>query len=125
MTSGKSLSFSRSATWALLLLPCAHSNALARAGGIQHDLPFSSERIDRLPSEIQNSVHHLCKLRPTAAQYFATYLDNARIIKLHFEHFNCEGQQTYRELDRCLREEFVLSGAHYRLLKTYYGQCGD
>jgi hypothetical protein len=38
--------------------------------------------------------------------YVATYLDNARTIKLHFEHFNCEGRQVYRNADHCLHQEF-------------------
>ena len=67
----------------------------------------------------------MCKVKPTPEQYFATYFDDARIIKLHFERFNCEGQPIYREVDRCLHEGFILSGSHYRLLKTYYDRCGD
>jgi len=125
MTAWNPLSFSRSVICILPLVLCAQSNALARAGGFFHEPPFSSERIDQLPPEVQHSVHHMCSVNPTAAQYFATYLDHARIIKLHFEHFNCEGQQTHRELNRCLHEEFVLSGLHYRLLKTYFARCND
>jgi hypothetical protein len=125
MTAWNPYSFARSATWVLLLLLCAQSNALARAGGFLHDPPFSSERIDRLPSEVQSAVRHMCTDVPTAAHYFATFFDNARIIKLRFEDLRCEGRKTHHELDRCLREEFVRSGTHYHLLKTYYAQCGD
>jgi hypothetical protein len=122
----KSHPFSRlSVTSVLLLVLCAQSSALARGSGFSHDEPWSSERIDRLPPEVRNSVYPMCRVKPTAAQYFATYLDHARIIKLHFEYFSCDGQQVYHELDRCLREEFVASGSHYRLLKTYYARCGD
>jgi hypothetical protein len=46
--------------------------------------------------------------------YVATYLDNARTIKLHFEHFNCEGRQVYRDADHCLHQEFARSNSHYR-----------
>jgi hypothetical protein len=67
----------------------------------------------------------MCRVRPNAAHYFATYLDNARIIKLHFEHFNCEGRQIYRNAALCLHEEFALSGSHYRLTRHYYGRCDD
>ena len=67
----------------------------------------------------------MCRVRPTAAHYFATYLDEARIIKLHFELFSCEGMQTYHHGDRCLREEFALSGSHYQLTRIYYGRCDD
>ena len=127
MTAWKPHSFSGlSATCILLLaLYCSHSSALARAGGFPHNVPWSSERVDRLPPEIRNAVLRMCRVRPTAAQYFATYLDNARIVKLHFEDFHCEEPQLHRDVDRCLREEYVRSDSHYRLARTYYGRCGD
>jgi len=126
MTAWKLLSFSRSATWVLLLLLCTQSNALAKPGGFQRDPPFSSERIDQLPSEVRSAIRQMCAAGPTAEHYFATYLDNGRIIKLHFEDFRCGGLEAARRgADRCLRKEFVRSGTHYRLSKTYYGQCGD
>ena len=109
----------------LLLLLCAQPSALGRGGGFPHDEPWSSERIDRLPPEVRNSVLHMCRVRPTAAHYFATYLDDARIIKLHFENLNWDGTQTYRHGDRCLREEFRLTGSHYQLAGNYYGRCDD
>ena len=62
---------------------------------------------------------------PTAAQYFAAYLDNARIVKLHFEDFHCEEPQLHRDVDRCLREEYVRSDSHYQLARTYFGRCGN
>lgn len=125
MTAGKPQSFSKVLICTVPLLLGAQSHALARAAGFQHDEPWSAERIDLLPAEVRNSVRHMCRVQPTAAQYFATYLDNARIVKLHFERFNCGGQQAYREAERCLHEEFVLSGAHYRLFKAYYARCDD
>jgi hypothetical protein len=114
-----------SATCILLLVLCAQSGALARGGGFPHDEPWSSERIDYLPPEVRNAVFRMCRVRPTAAHYFATYLDNASIVKLHFEHFSCEGMQTYRHADRCLHEEFARLGSHYQLTRNYYGRCDD
>jgi hypothetical protein len=67
----------------------------------------------------------MCRVRPNAAHYFATYLDDGRTVRLHFEHFNCEGRSVYRNDGRCLREEFVSSGSHYRLTRNYYGRCDD
>ena len=126
MTAWKPHSLPRlSAPCILLLALCAQSGALARGNGFLHDEPWSAERIDRLPPEVRNSVLHMCRVRPAAAHYFATYLDNARIIRLHFENFNCEGSQTYRHGDRCLREEFRLTGSHYQLAGNYYGRCDD
>jgi hypothetical protein len=113
------------ATYILLLVLCAQSSAFAKESGFSHDEPWSSERVDRLPLEVRNSVHHMCRAKPTAGHYFATYLNNARIIKLHFEDFSCEGAQRYRRAGGCLHEEFSLSGSHYRLTKNYYGRCND
>ena len=86
-----------SATYFLLLVVCAQSSALARGGGLPHDEPWNPEHIDSLPQEVRNSVLHMCRVRPNAAHYFATYLDCGRVIKLHFEHFDCEGRQMYRK----------------------------
>ncbi len=41
----------------------------------------------------------MCRERPNAAHYFATYLINSKTIKLHFELFNCEGKLMF--LQRC------------------------
>jgi len=114
-----------SATSVLLLVLCAQSSALARAGSFLRDEPWNTERIDHLPTEVRNSVLHMCRGQPTAAHYFATYFDIARIIRLRFEDLNCEGTQPYRDADRCLRQEFILSGSRYRLSRSYYGRCGD
>jgi hypothetical protein len=113
-----------SATGLLLLAVCGESSALAR-GGLPSDEPWNPEHIDSLPPEVRSPVLHMCRVRPNATHYFATYLDNARVIKLHFERFDCEGRQMYSKAGFCLHEEFTLSGTHYRQTKTYYGRCDD
>jgi hypothetical protein len=112
------------ATCLLLLAACAQSCVFAR-GSSQHDEPWNPEHIDSLPPEVRSSVLHMCRVRPHAAHYFATYLDHARIIKLHFEDFSCEGRQMYRDAGRCLHEEFTLTGARYRQTRSYYDRCND
>jgi hypothetical protein len=97
----------------------------ARGGGLPHDGPWDAEHVDRLPPDVRNLVFHMCGVRPSAARYFATYLDDARIIRLHFEYFNCEGTQAHHDAGRCLHEEFALTGSHYRLTKNCYGRCDD
>ena len=114
-----------SATGLLLLVVCAQSSALSRGGGSPNDAPFNPEHIDSLPPEVRNHVLHMCGVRPNDAHYFATYLDHARVIKLHFEHLDCEGRQMYRKAGFCLHEEFTLSGTHYRQTRNYYGRCDD
>ncbi|HLG84426.1 MAG TPA: hypothetical protein VKY22_25740 [Bradyrhizobium sp.] len=111
-------------TCVLLLIACAPSSALARGSGL-HDAPWNPEHIDRLPPEVRDAVLRMCRVKPDAAHYFATYLDHAKIIRLHFESFNCEGRQIYRDAGLCLHEEFTLSGAHYRQTRSYYDRCND
>ena len=124
MTAWKPHSFSEMLATCLLVVLCAQSSALARGSG-SRDEPWSAERIGRLPPEVRDSVNQMCSVKPTAAHYFVTYLDNARIVKLHFEYFHCDGAQMYRDAGRCLRKEFIASGSHYQLLRNYYGECGD
>ena len=124
MTARQSCSFRRISAILLLML-FAQSSALARGGGTSHDEPWNAEHIDGLPPEVRHSVLHMCQARPHAAHYFATYLDNARIIKLHFEHYSCEGRQAYRNVDGCLHQEYLRSGSRYRLVRNYYGRCDD
>jgi hypothetical protein len=66
------------------------------------------------------SLSHV--VRPSAAHYFATYLDNASIVKLHFQHFSREGMQTYRRADRRLHDEFTRLGSRYQLTRNHYGR---
>ena len=73
---------SLSAPCILLLAVFAQSSAFARAGTFSHDEPWNAEHINRLPPEVKNSVIHMCGMAPNAAHYFATYLADARIIKL-------------------------------------------
>jgi hypothetical protein len=106
----------------LFVLDCAQSSALARGSAVIHDDPWDPARIDRLPPDVRRAVLHMCPERPTAAHYFATYLDNSKIVRLHFEYFNCEGKLGFcRDATSCLREEFVSSDSRYRLLRSYYG----
>jgi hypothetical protein len=67
----------------------------------------------------------MCGSSPRAAHYFATYLDNSHVIRLHFEHFHCsEGRQFCRG-DSCLHQEYISKGGQYRLIKSYYGRSSD
>ena len=51
--------------------------------------------------------------------------DNAHLIKLHFEHLHCGDQAIFCRADSCLHQEYVSAGAHYRLIKAYYGRRDD
>src|SRR5258706_12593520 len=79
----------------VLLLLCDQPHALARGSQVGHDDPWNSEHIDRLPPEVRNAVIRMCRDPPRAGHYFATYFDNSRLMKLHFEHLHCKGQATF------------------------------
>jgi len=102
----------------LLLLVANQPLAFALGGG--HDDPWNSERIDRLPPEVRSAITRMCG-NATAAHYFATFLDNSRLIKLHFEHLHCDEQARFCRGASCLRQEYLSTGGHYRLKRSYYG----
>lgn len=108
----------------VLLLICSETGSFAR-GRIGHDDPLNSDRIDRLPPEIRTAVIRMCRDPPRASHYFATYIDNSRVVKLHFEGLRCKGQATFCREYACLRQEYVSTGGHYQLKKSYYGHNGD
>lgn len=107
----------------VLLLLC--DLAFARGGQVGHDDPWNPEHIERLPPEVRNAVIRMCRDPPRAGHYFATYFDNSRLMKLHFEHLNCRGQAIFCRGDSCLHQEYVSTGGHYRLMKSYYGPNND
>jgi len=100
-------------------------HVLARGSQVGHDDPWNSGRIDRLPPEVRNAVIRMCRDPPLAAHYFATYTDNSRLMKLRFEDLHCEGRASFCSGDTCLRQEYVSTGGHYRLKKSYYGRNND
>ena len=105
----------------LLLLVVNQEPTFARGSPVGHDDPWNSERIDRLPPEVRSAVTRMCG-NATAAHYFATFLDSSRLIKLHFEHLHCDEQGRFCRDTRCLRQEYISTGGHYRLQRSYYGR---
>jgi len=108
----------------VVLLLCNQPQAGSRQPG-GHDDPWSSERIDRLPPEVRTAVIRMCRDSPRAGHYFATYIDHSHVMKLHFEHLHCGGQAAFCREDTCLRQEYVSTGGHYQLRKSYYGRNND
>jgi hypothetical protein len=105
----------------LLLLSACHSPGFAFSSQGSQDSAWSSERIDRLPPEVRTALTHMCGNATQAAHYFATFLDNSRVIKLHFEYLHCDERARYCKGTSCLRQEYVSTGGHYRLQRSYYG----
>jgi len=117
--------FSLLLTAAVLMLAAIESpDALARASQGGRD-PWNAEHMDRLPPEIRGAVNQMCGSSARAGHYFATYLDNARMIRLHFEHLNCSEQARFCKGASCLQQEYLSSGGHYRLIRTFYAGGGD
>jgi hypothetical protein len=112
------------ATGVLLTLICQMSSAVARSGPGNADHPWNPEHINQLPAEVRNAIGRLCGLSPRAAHYFATYSENSHFLNLHFEHSRCERERVCAPAG-CLHQVYVLSGGHYRLLKSYYGPGND
>ena len=108
-----------------LPLLCNPSLAFALGGQSNRDDPWNPQHIEGLPSEVRNAVIRMCRDPPRAGHYFATYFDNSRLMKLHFEHLFCEGQAKFCRGDSCLHQEYVSIGGRYRLMKSYYGRNND
>lgn len=87
--------------------------------------PWNPHQIDQLPPEVRNVVSQMCGRTPRAALYFATYLDNSRVIRLHFERLSCDDQAAFCMQTSCLRQEYALTGGRYRLSKSYYRERED
>ena len=110
---------------ACALLFMGEPHAFGRGSQVGHDDPWNPEHIDHLPLEVRNAVTHLCGSPPRAAHYFATYLDNSRTIRLHFEHLHCGNGGEFCSSAGCLHQEYVTKGGPYRLIKSYYGRKDD
>jgi hypothetical protein len=109
----------------LVQVTCMNGAAVALGSASSHDEPWNPDHIERLPPDVRNAVLRICRGHTQAAHYFATYLDHARTVRLHFENLRCDGEQSFRRGDSCLHEEFVALGSHYRLVKRYYASCND
>ena len=107
------------AALAALLSTSASTSAHAR-----EDI-WNPEHISQLPAEVRGAVMHMCGHPPLAAHYFATYFDNSRMIKLHFEHFRCDGGLPFCNQSGCLHQKYVLTGGQYRLLRSFYAPSSD
>ncbi len=100
--------------------------AFARGGGVggAHENPWNPEHIGGLPVEIRSALTRMCG--PSAAEHpFVRYLENSQLIVLHFEHFRCGTRGSLCTAAGCLHQVYARTGAHYRLLKSYYTPEGD
>ena len=117
--------FSPIAAGVLLLLLADQPPTFARGNQVGHEDPWNSERIERLPPEVRSAVISMSGNAARAAHYFATFFNNSRVIKLHFEHLHCDEQARFCRGTSCLRQEYISTGGHYRLQRSYYGRDDD
>ena len=110
---------------ALLLSVCGQMGPAHSRGGVRVEETWNPEHITQLPPEVRSAVMRMCGPPPSAEHYFATYLQNSRLIKLHFEHFRCEGRAPLCNQSGCLHQEYILTRGHYRLLRSFYGPSSD
>ena len=109
---------------ALLLSFIEHlSPAVARGSLGGGDPPWNAEHVNRLPAEVRKALGRLCGSLQ-AAQYFATYSDNSRLINLHFEHSHCDANKSLCTPAGCLHQVYALTHGRYRLVRSYY-RLGD
>lgn len=113
------------ATLAALLTIGYIASVHARGGGHSSEDPWNAEHISRLPPEVRDAVMRLCGHSPSAAHYFALYSQNSRLLKLHFEHFRCEGRPSLCNQSGCLHQEYILMNGRYRLLRSFYAPGND
>jgi hypothetical protein len=106
-----------------LSLSCV-ANSAAVAQHVK-DPPWNPDHIDHLPPEVRSSVLVMCAKSPSAGHYFATFLQNAQQINLHFEKFHCEEGPAFCNAAGCLHKVYALTAGHYHLVKSFYGSGND
>jgi hypothetical protein len=100
------------------------SAAFSRGGAAGEDR-WNPEHIGGLPADVQAGIARICGPKAHAEHYFATFFDNSQRIKLHFEHAHCRNDQPICNSTGCLHQEYISTGGHYRLLRSYYGPSAD
>lgn len=86
------------------------------------DPPWNAHHIDQLPAAIRQAVLAKCPSRASAGHYFVTYYRDE--VRLHFEHFHCEGV-SFCDKSGCLHQVYGSTGGRYRLLRTFRAPAND
>lgn len=81
---------------------------------VPSDPPMSADRISRLPSEIRRIVVARCGADAEAGHYFATYDDNANVVRLDYSLLQCPTAPEHCESTGCV-QTFVRHGGKYVL----------
>lgn len=98
--------------------------ASARSTGTNDDGPWSGHHIQALPVEVQRYIASICKGPPHAQHDFATYSPAQRRWRINLEYLHCDGLGEYRRGNQCMDVDFQETGAHFRLVKKAFADCG-
>ncbi|WP_426614210.1 hypothetical protein [Bradyrhizobium sp. McL0616] len=82
------------------------------------DPPFTSERIDRLPSEIRRLVQSKCGAEAEAGHYFATYEHESNVIHLDYSRLQCPDASGGAATFGHLHQTFIKRNGRYVLSRT-------
>ena len=96
---------------------------LAKGSNMRSEDRYDPQHIENLPPEIRGHVLKLCSA-PKALHEFASYADHLRKVVLHFEHLYC-GEKPFCGPSGCLHQTYTLTGAHYRLVESYFAPEGN
>ena len=95
---------------AALLVLTGQARAVAVASS---DPPWSTERIERLPSEIRRIVVSRCGPHAEAGHYFTTYDHDSNVIRLDYSLLQCPGARVSGNGRGREQQTFVRRGGRY------------
>jgi hypothetical protein len=111
---------------AFILPSLCCSQSFAKGGNMANQDPYKLQYIESLPPEVRAALIHQCPGTAKALHSFASYTENhLKRIVLRFAYFYCNSGGTFCGPSGCLRQIYVSSHGHYRLLRSYYSPAGD
>lgn len=106
-----------------ILLSCAPIASL-KASDINKDDPWNPHHVDGLPADVRSYIAGICKGPARAQHDFATYNPSEKRWRINLEYLHCPGLEGYRHGRQCLDVDFVEAGAHFRVAKKEFRDCG-
>ncbi len=93
----------------------AKATAVAPAGP-----GWGTERIERLPADVQHAVRARCAAGPEGGHYFATFDNHATVIHLDYSALQCGNQPRLCTASGCLHQTFAKVRGRYVLTRSDY-----
>ncbi|MGY4318151.1 hypothetical protein [Bradyrhizobium sp. JR3.5] len=81
---------------------------------------WSTERVERLPAEVQHAVRARCAAGPEGGHYFATFANSATVIHLDYSALQCGNQPRLCTASGCLHQTFAKVHGRYVLTRSRY-----